>query len=169
MSGGFFSGRRGGGFFRVAFRALSPGGRAGLRPVLFFSVPVSFSRSRQGRTREARAGNRGNAVGVAFLSLVPCHSEAIADAGRSLCPAEARNMLLRSVRRLRPAPLREGFSIRGCAALIRFSLLRPPGICASAVFGPKIDVSTFGRSSRSPRMRRLAPFCRVCSAGCGSL
>ena len=32
-----------------------------------------------------------------------CHSEAIADAGRSLCPAEARNMLLRSVRRLWPA------------------------------------------------------------------
>lgn len=40
-------------------------------PVLFFSVPVSFSRSRQGRTREARAGNRGNAAGVAFLSFIP--------------------------------------------------------------------------------------------------
>ncbi len=53
----------------------------------------------------------------------------------------------------RLAPLRVGFSIIGCAALIRFSLLRPPGICASAGCGPNINIAPPGRGLFLQRLR----------------
>ncbi len=88
----------------------------------------------------------------------------------------------RSPRMRRLARQQAGFSIKGCAALIRFWLFRPRAFAPFAGSGLVLDfsargfrmtfavnVSTFGRSGRRPAQRRPAPFCRVCSAGCGSL